>query len=51
VTSLARTLRSASGIGTCCRSTVSGASFLDLGSCNTDIGLEAPNCWRIFKVD
>jgi hypothetical protein len=50
VTSLARTLRSASGIGTCCRSTVSGASFLDLGSCNTDIGLEAPDRWRIFKV-
>jgi hypothetical protein len=49
-TSLARTLRSASGIGTCCRSTVSGASFLDLGSCNTDIGLEAPDRWRIFKV-
>jgi hypothetical protein len=49
-TSLARTLRSASGIGTCRRSTVSRASFLDLSGCNTDIGLEAPDCWRIFKV-
>jgi hypothetical protein len=42
-TSLARTLRSASGIGTCCRSTVSRASFLDLSSCNTDVSLEAPD--------
>jgi hypothetical protein len=50
MTSLARTLRSASGIGTCCSSTVSGASFLDLSSCNTDVGLEAPDRWRIFKV-
>jgi hypothetical protein len=49
-TSLARTLRSASGIGTCCRSTVSGTSFLDLSSYNRDIGLEAPDRWRIFKV-
>jgi hypothetical protein len=49
-TSLARTLRSASGIGTCRRSTVSRASFLYLSSCNTDIGLEAPDRWRIFKV-
>jgi hypothetical protein len=49
-TSLARTLRSTSGIGTCYRSTVSGTSFLDLSSCNTDVGLEAPNRWRIFKV-
>jgi hypothetical protein len=47
---LARTLRSASGIGTCRRSTVSKASFLDLSSCNTDIGLEASDRWRIFKV-
>jgi hypothetical protein len=49
-TSLARALRSASGIGTCYRSTVFGASFLDLRSCNTDIGLKAPDRWRIFKV-
>jgi hypothetical protein len=49
-TSLVRTLRSASRIGTCCRSTVSGASFLDLSSCDTDVGLEAPDRWRIFKV-
>jgi hypothetical protein len=49
-TSLARTLRSASGIGTCRRSTVSGTSFLNLSSCNTDVDLETPDCWRIFKV-
>jgi hypothetical protein len=48
--SLARTLRFASGIGTCCRSTVFGASFLDLSSCNAYIGLEASDRWRIFKV-
>jgi hypothetical protein len=50
MTSLARTLRSASGVGTCCRSTVSGTSFLDLSGCNTDVGLEASDRWRIFKV-
>jgi hypothetical protein len=49
-TSLARTLRSASGIGTCRRSTVSEASFLDLSCCNTDVDLEASDRWRIFKV-
>jgi hypothetical protein len=49
-TSLSRTLRSASGIVTCRGSTVSRASFFDLSSCNMDIGLEAPDCWRIFKV-
>jgi hypothetical protein len=49
-TSLARTLRSASRIGTCRRSTVSRVSFLDLSSCNTDIGLEVPDRRRIFKV-
>jgi hypothetical protein len=49
-TSLARTLRSASGIGTCRRSTVCRASFLDLSNCNTDIGLEVPDRCKIFKV-
>jgi hypothetical protein len=48
--SLVRTLRSASGIGTWCRSTISGTSFIDLNSYNTDVGLEAPDRWRIFKV-
>jgi hypothetical protein len=48
--SLARTLGSASGIGSCHISTVSRVSFFDLSSCNTDIGLEAPDRWRIFKV-
>jgi hypothetical protein len=49
-TLLARTLRSASGVGTCCRSTVSGTSFFDLGGCNADVGLEAPDHWRMFEV-
>jgi hypothetical protein len=49
-TSLSRALRSSSGIGACRRSAVSRASFFDLSSCNTDIGLETPDCWRIFKV-
>jgi hypothetical protein len=49
-TSLTRTLRSASGERTCCGSVVSGTSFLDLSGCNTDVGLEAPDHWRIFKV-
>jgi hypothetical protein len=49
-TSLARTLRSASGIETCRRSTVSGISFFDLSSRDTNVGLEAPDCWRIFEV-
>jgi hypothetical protein len=49
-TSLATMLRSASRVGTCCRSSVFGISLLDLRSCNTDVGLEAPDHWRIFKV-
>jgi hypothetical protein len=49
-TSLARTLRSTSGVGTCWRSAVSGTSFFDLSGCNTDVGLEAPDHWRIFEV-
>jgi hypothetical protein len=51
-TLLARTLRSAfaSGVGTCCEPAVSRASFFDLSGCNTDVGLEAPDHWRIFKV-
>jgi hypothetical protein len=50
LTSLSRSLRSASGIGTCRGSVVSRASFFDLSGCNMDIGLEAPDCWRIFEV-
>jgi hypothetical protein len=51
-TSLARTLRSAFayGVGTCCGSAVSRTSFFDLSGCNADVGLEAPDHWRIFKV-
>jgi hypothetical protein len=48
--SLSRSLRSASRIGTCRGSAVSRASFFDLSGCNTDIGLKAPDCWRIFEV-
>jgi hypothetical protein len=40
-TSLARTHRSASGVGTCCRSAISGTSFFDLSGCSVDVGLEA----------
>jgi hypothetical protein len=49
-TSLARTLRSASGVGTCCGSAVSGTSFFDLSGWNADVGLEAPDHWGIFEV-
>jgi hypothetical protein len=49
-TSLARTLRSTSGVRTCCGSTVSGTSFLELSSCNTNVGLKALDHRTIFKV-
>jgi hypothetical protein len=49
-TSLSRTLRSASGIGARRRSAISRTSCFDLSNRNTDIGLEAPDRWRIFKV-
>jgi hypothetical protein len=50
MTSLARTLRSASGVGTCRGSAVSRTSFFDLSSGDADVGLETPNHWRIFEV-
>jgi hypothetical protein len=50
MTSLARTHRSASGVGTYCRSAVSGTSFFDLSGCNVDASLEAPDNWGIFEV-
>jgi hypothetical protein len=49
-TSLSRALRSASGIGARRRSAISRTSCFDLSNRNTDIGLEAPDRWRIFKV-
>jgi hypothetical protein len=49
-TSLARTHRSASGLGTSCGSAVSKTSFFDLSDCNADVGLEAPDHWEIFEV-
>jgi hypothetical protein len=49
-TSLSGALRSAFGIGARRKSAVSKTSFFDLSSCNTNIGLEAPDRWRIFKV-
>jgi hypothetical protein len=48
--SLSRILRSASGIRTCRVSAIFGTSFFNLSGCNADIGLEAPDCWRIFEV-
>jgi hypothetical protein len=50
MTLLARTLRSASGVGTCCGFAVSGASFFDLSGCNADVGLEVPDHWGIFEL-
>jgi hypothetical protein len=38
--SLVRTFRSTSGVGTCCRSTISRASFLNLSGGDADISLE-----------
>jgi hypothetical protein len=49
-TSLARTLRSASGVGTCCGSAISKTSFFDLSGCNADVGLEASDHWGVFEV-
>jgi hypothetical protein len=49
-TSLARTLQSSSGVGTCCGSAISRTSFFDLSSCDADVGLEALDHWRIFEV-
>jgi hypothetical protein len=48
--SLARTLRSASGVGTCCGSAVSRTSFFNMSSCYADVGLEASDHWGIFEV-
>jgi hypothetical protein len=47
---LARTLRSASGVGTCCGSAISKTSFFDLSGCNADVGLEASDHWGVFEV-
>jgi hypothetical protein len=49
-TSLARTLRSASGVRTCCESAVSRTSFFDLSSGDADVCLETSDHWRIFEV-
>jgi hypothetical protein len=48
--SLARTLRSASGVGSCCRSAVSNTSFFNLSGCDADVRLEASDHWGIFEV-
>jgi hypothetical protein len=48
--SLARMFRSAPGVRTCCGSTVSRASFFDLGSGNVNIYLKTLDRRRIFKV-
>jgi hypothetical protein len=49
-TSLVRTFRSTPGVGTCCRSAVSRASFFDLCSGDVNVGLKMSDCWRIFEV-
>jgi hypothetical protein len=49
-TSLARTLQSAPGTGTCCGSVVSRTSFFDLCSGDVNVGLETLDRWRIFEV-
>jgi hypothetical protein len=49
-TSLARMFRSTPGIKTCRGSTVSRASFFDLGNGDADVGLKASYHWRIFEV-
>jgi hypothetical protein len=49
-TLLARTLQSASGVGSCCGFVVSGTSFFDLSSGDVNIGLKTSYHRRIFKV-
>jgi hypothetical protein len=49
-TSLARTLRSTLGVGTCCGSAVSRTSFFDLSGGDANVGLETSDHWRIFEV-
>jgi hypothetical protein len=49
-TSLARTLRSAPRVGTCCGSAVSRTSFFDLSSDDVNVGLETLDRWRIFEM-
>jgi hypothetical protein len=49
-TSLVRTLRSATGVGTCCRSAVSRTTFFDQSSGDADVSLETLDHWRIFEV-
>jgi hypothetical protein len=49
-TSLARMLRSTSGVRTCCGSAVSRTSFFDLSSGDANVGLETSDHWGIFEV-
>jgi hypothetical protein len=49
-TSLARTLQSASRVGTCCGSAVSRTFVFNLSSCDVDVSLEASDHWVIFEV-
>jgi hypothetical protein len=48
--SLARTFRSTPGVGTCCRSTVSRASFFNMSSGDTDISLKTSYHRSILEV-
>jgi hypothetical protein len=49
-TSLVRIFRSTSGVGACCRSTVSRASFFDLRGGDTNVRFEMLYHRSIFKV-
>jgi hypothetical protein len=48
--SLARMFRSAPRVGTCCRFTISRASFFDLSSSDADVSLKTSYHQRIFEV-
>jgi hypothetical protein len=49
-TSFVWMFRSAPGIRTCCRSSISWACFFELGSGNAEVSLKSSNCRRIFEV-
>jgi hypothetical protein len=49
-TSLVRTFQSTSGVGTCCRSTISRAYFFNLSGSDADISLETSYCRSILKL-
>jgi hypothetical protein len=50
VVSAMRMFQSAPRIRTCCGSTISRASFFDLGRGDANVSLKASDRWRIFEV-